>query len=77
MRVSQPSGAQLFWTNAMTPRASEGASAHAEAPADGQFHRLVFEVGQHETWGGCVTSFRFDPTSVEGAVVEIKSIVLE
>jgi hypothetical protein len=77
MRVSEPGGAQVFWTNAMTPQATEGASAHATAPADGQFHRLVCEVGKHEAWGGCVTSFRFDPTSVEGAVVEIKSIVLE
>ena len=77
MRVSQASGAQVFWTNATVPHAAEHASAHAQAPADGQFHRLVFEVGQNEAWGGCITSLRFDPTSVAGAVVEIKSIVLE
>ncbi|MEN6403000.1 MAG: LamG-like jellyroll fold domain-containing protein [Armatimonadia bacterium] len=77
MRVSQASGAQLFWTNTAEPRANERASIRLQTVADGQFHKLVYEVGKNETWGGCVTGFRFDPTDVEGAVVEIKSITLE
>ncbi len=77
MRVSRPGGAQVFWTNALTPHANESASAHATVAADGQFHRLVFEVGKNETWGGCLTSLRFDPTDHQDAIVEIKRLALE
>jgi hypothetical protein len=77
MRVSRGADAQVFWTTTAVPSANERSSMHAQVPADGQFHRVVFEVGRDETWGGCVTGLRFDPTDQPGVVVEIKSISLE
>jgi hypothetical protein len=77
MRVSQAGDAQLFWTTASTPGASETASMHAAAVADGKFHRYAFEVGKSDLWGGCVTGLRFDPAAASGVTVEIASIALE
>ncbi len=77
MRVSSSGGAQLFWTTASYPRAQEAASAHARTVADGQFHRVVFEVGDSDFWGGCLTGLRLDPTDQAGVTVEIRSIKLE
>lgn len=77
LRVSQPSVAQLFWTTTATPGAQESASVQVKALADGQFHRYTFEVGKNEYWGGCVTGFRFDPTSLSGVTVEIRSIEVQ
>jgi hypothetical protein len=77
MRVSHASHAQVFWFTSSLPATSEAASAHAQVPADGQFHRVVFDVGRNETWGGCLTGFRFDPTGVEDATIEIRAIRLE
>ena len=76
MRVSQPGDAQLFWS---TPSqgASEAASLHVSAVADGQFHRYVFEVGRNEYWGGCITSLRFDPSDKAGVKIEIAGIELQ
>ena len=60
MRVSQLSQAQVFWTTASLPGASESASAHSTpVPADGRFHRLVFDLAGNEHWGGCLTGLRF------------------
>jgi hypothetical protein len=77
MRVSQTSDAQVFWSTSATPGMSESASIHAQAPADGRFHRLVFDLGGNEHWGGCLTGLRFDPTSAEGVLVEIRAIRLQ
>lgn len=77
MRVSAPGTVQLFWANAMTPHANESASLRDTVPADGQFHKVVFEVAKNELWGGCITGFRLDPTDADGAVVEIRSLGLE
>jgi hypothetical protein len=77
MRISRTSDAQLFWSTSSAPGMSEAASLHAQAPADGRFHRLVFELGRSEHWGGCLTGLRFDPTSSEGVSVEIRDINLQ
>lgn len=77
MRVSKSDGAQLFWMTASQPGANEGNSVHTTTVADGQFHPVVFDLGQHEGWGGCVTGLRLDPTSVGDSVVEIKGIRFE
>ena len=77
MRISQPSDAQVFWSTSSTPGMSESASVHAQAPADGRFHRLRFDLGGNEHWGGCLTGLRFDPTSAEGVSVEIRAMGLE
>ena len=77
MRVSQADGAQLFWMTAAQPSANEGNSVHAKTVADGQFHPVIFDLSQHEGWGGCVTGLRLDPTSVANSVVEIRSIRFE
>lgn len=76
MRVSQAGGAQVFWASSTFPT-SERTSVLTKTVADGQFHRYVFEMGRNDTWGGCITGLRFDPTDVEGAVVEIRSMTLE
>ena len=77
MRVSSSGGAQLFWTTASYPRTQEAVSAQARTVADGQFHRVVFEVGESEFWGGCLTGLRLDPTDQAGVTVEIRAITLE
>ena len=77
MRVSQNSDAQVFWTTPAVPSANSHSSTHADVPADGQFHRVVFEVMRNEAWGAWVTGLRFDPTAQTDAVVEIKLITLE
>lgn len=77
MKTDRAATAQVFWTSVALPHTSEGQSSRCTTLGDGQFHRYVFEVGQNESWGGCVTSLRFDPTDLEGALVEIKSIGLE
>lgn len=77
MRVSKPSGAQLFWSTASLPKTEERSSAHVQTQADGQFHPYVFEVGQSEYWDGCVTGMRLDPTAVEGVTIEIRKIELQ
>jgi len=77
MRASQPGHAQVFWSTTSAPGASEAASAHAEVPADGQFHRVVFHLCGNEHWGGCLTGLRFGPTGAEGVRIEIRAIRLE
>ena len=77
MRVSHPGLAQVFWTTSTQPATAEIASAHASVPADGRFHRVTFDPARNETWGGCLTGLRFDPTSTAGATIEIRSIRLE
>jgi len=77
MRASQASHAQVFWSTSSTPGMSESASLHAQVPADGQFHRLTFDLGGTEYWGGCLTGLRFDPTSAEGVLIEIRAIRLQ
>ena len=77
LKVSQTSDAQVFWSTSSTPGMSESASLHAQAPGDGRFHRLVFDLGGNEHWGGCLTGLRFDPTSAEGVLVEIRRIRLQ
>ena len=77
MRLSHPAGgAQLFWATTASG-VSEAASVSVPTLADGRWHTYTFEVGQNPNWGGCVTAFRFDPTSEPGVTVEIKSIRLE
>ncbi|MEA3402367.1 MAG: hypothetical protein U9R79_14110 [Armatimonadota bacterium] len=58
-------GAQLFWTTADDPTMDEPKSRRFTAVADGQFHELVVEVGDHERWRGTITSVRLDPTGGE------------
>ncbi len=77
MRVSKTGTAQIFWTNALVPNATEKASVRVEAVANGQFQRLEFAVSANETWGGRLKSLRFDPTDQEGARVEIRYMGLE
>jgi len=77
MRISRPGDAQLFWTTASEPGATEAASLHASTTADGQFHRYTFDVAKNEHWGGCVTSLRLDPAAAAEVTVEISSIELE
>lgn len=77
MRVSSSGGAQLFWTTASYPRTQEAVSARAQTVADGHYHRVVFEVGDSEFWGGCLTGLRLDPTDQVGVTVEIRGITLE
>ena len=77
MRASRPGPAQVFWATASTPGTSETASAHARVPADGQFHRVVFDLGANAHWGGCVTGLRFDPAAAEGVLIEVRAIRLE
>jgi hypothetical protein len=77
MRLSSGGSAQLFWTTASYPRTQEAVSAHAQTVADGQFHRVVFEVGESEFWGGCLLGMRLDPTDQEGVTVEIRGVTLE
>jgi len=77
MRLDHPAGdAQLFWSTAAAG-ASEAASVRVPTIADNQWHTYVFEVGKNPNWGGCVTSFRFDPAAEPGVTVEIRSIRLE
>jgi len=77
MRVSQSGGAQLFFSTASEPRAGEAASARVTTTADGEFHRLTFDVGANEHWGGCLTGLRFDPSNAAGTTIEVKRIELQ
>ncbi len=77
VRASRAVGAQLFWSTTTSPHATEMASVHAAVPADGQFHRCVFEVGKSEFWGGCLTSMRLDPADAPDVSLEIRRIALE
>ena len=77
MRVSRPGGAQVFWSTVSQPSTSETSSLTLPTAGDDQFHRYVFEVAKNESWSGCVTSLRLDPTAESGVVVEIRSIRLE
>lgn len=77
LRLSKPGAAQLFWTTASEPAASEVASVTVPVPANGQFHTCSFEVAKNDHWSGCITSLRFDPVSESGVAVEIRSISLE
>ena len=77
MRLNHPAGgAQLFWATTASS-VSEANSVSAPTVADSQWHTYTFEVGKNPNWGGCVTSFRFDPASEPGVTVEIKSIRIE
>ena len=78
MRSRSPSGpVQLFWTTVTEPATSEAAGVSAATVADGRWHRYALPVATNPHWGGCVTSLRFDPATVKGAAIEIKSIRLE
>jgi hypothetical protein len=77
MRASQAGSAQVFWTTTSMPGVSEPASAHAQVPADGRFHRVVFDFGKNELWGGCLTGMRFDPAGADGVSIEVQAIRLE
>ena len=74
MQRSTPPSVRTFWTPINPVQA---ASAHAEVPADGRFHRVVFELGSNEHWSGCLTSLRFDPTGSAGVAIEIRALRLE
>ncbi|HPA16332.1 MAG TPA: glycoside hydrolase family 99-like domain-containing protein [Verrucomicrobiae bacterium] len=77
MRLDRPAGhAQLFWTTSASGL-SETASVVVPAVGDGQWHTYTFDLARNPDWGGCVTSFRFDPVSEAGVTVEIRSIKLE
>jgi hypothetical protein len=77
MRLNHPAGAaQLFWATTASG-VSEANSVSVPTVADGQWHTYTFEVGQNPNWGGCITSFRFDPASEPGVTVEIRSARLE
>lgn len=77
MRLDRPAGvAQLFWATTASG-VSEATSLSVPTVADGQWHTYTFEVGKSPNWGGCVTSFRFDPVAESGVTVEIRSIWLE
>jgi len=77
MRVSQPSGTQLFWSTVSHPDMTEEGSVTLPTVADGQFHRYAFDVAKNPHWSGCVTGVRLDPTAKTGVVIEIRSIALE
>jgi len=77
MKLSRPGTAQLFWTTSSEPSTSEAASTSVPFAGDGQFHTYLFEVGQNDHWGGCITSLRFDPTGEPDVSVEIRAIRLE
>ncbi len=77
MRVSQPSGAQLFWSTVSHPDMTEDGSLTLPTTADGQFHRYAFDVAKNAHWSGCVTGLRFDPAAKAGVVIEVRSIGLE
>ncbi len=55
-------GAQLFWTTAQEPGATEAKSLQFPVVADGQFHEYVIELGAHPYWRDIVTMLRLDPT---------------
>lgn len=77
MKTSRTGSAQVFWSTSSMPGMSEAASAHAPVPADGQFHRVEFNLRENPSWGGCLTGLRFDPTSAEDVLIEIQAIKLE
>jgi len=77
MRVSKGSSMQLFFMTSGATNYTEPASSVAQTKADGEFHEYSFNVGRNENWGGCLTGMRFDPSSAEGALLEIRSIRLE
>ncbi len=77
LRVSQPSGMQLFWSTASHPDMTEDGSITLPTAGDGQFHRYAFDVAKNPHWSGCVTGLRLDPAAKTGAVIEIRSIALE
>ena len=77
MRVSKGSSMQLFFMTSGATNYTEPASSVAQTKADGEFHEYSFNVGRNENWGGCLTGMRFDSSSAEGALLEIRSIRLE
>jgi hypothetical protein len=54
-------GPQLFWATAAQPSLDEAKSAPAQTVADGEFHEVVFSVGENALWAGRITSVRLDP----------------
>jgi hypothetical protein len=75
----QPGGgndsAQLFWSTATAP-VSEPTSVKTDLLADGEYHEYLFDLSANPRWRGRVTSFRLDPCSRAGAVIEISGIRL-
>ncbi len=77
LRLDKPAGgAQLFWATRANG-VSEANSVTVPTVADGQWHTCTFDLAANPNWGGCVTSFRLDPSSEPGVTVELRSIRLE
>ena len=55
-------GAQFFWTTEDEPNMAEDKRIDIAVTADGEFHEIVFPVGDHPKWRGkTITSIRLDP----------------
>jgi hypothetical protein len=65
--------AQFFWTTEDGTNMSPQRQINTEMVGDGQFHEIVFPVGEHPQWKGkTITSIRLDPMSgADKATIDI------
>ncbi|MBN2450747.1 MAG: hypothetical protein JXR77_10185, partial [Lentisphaeria bacterium] len=70
---SAGSGAQFFWATSESPAMCEAMRVNAPLVGDGEFHEVVFDVGDHPQWRGrTITAIRLDPMSgAEAARIRI------
>jgi len=66
---------QLFWERTSDGEFSEDRSRHFQLWGDGEWHRYVFDLRDHDHWSGVLSRLRIDPRTSEGTA-EIRSIRL-
>jgi len=64
LRATAGAGGQFFWTTRASAQFDEAKSLRFAIPADGEWHDLRLEPGEHPLWAGqTITAIRLDPTS--------------
>ncbi len=76
LKAARDIDGQLFWGKPGVGM-SEATSVHFPIRGDGQFHDVKVNLAGNPRWRGLITSLRFDPGSLDGVEVEVKSISLE
>lgn len=65
---------QFFWSTSQQPSLDEAKSVRASTVADGEFHEVVFPVGDNPLWTGKITSIRLDPAGGGTGAIRVDSI---
>jgi len=79
-RLTGGSSLALFWRSTRSPGWGPDKEVHADLPANGQWHEVLFDLSRHPLWIGAIQQIRLDPEGAglaPGVVLEVDWIRAE